>query len=68
MRHQMQMQIKQQSMMMQQQAMLQPQGRGGPGGGQPRPGAAPAGMRNQGPPGSLHQDRIPLGMPRAVRG
>lgn len=65
-RHQMQMQTKQQAMMMQRQAMLQPQG-GAPG-GQPRPGAAPAGMRTQGPPGMIHQDRMPNAMPRAVRG
>jgi hypothetical protein len=67
-RHQMQMQAKQQAMMQQQQAMMQPKGAPGPGGGQPRPGGAPAGMRAQGPPGQIHQDRMPNAMPRAARG
>lgn len=64
--HQMQMQKKQAAMMQQQQAMLQPRPQGGGGGGQPRAGAAPGGPRpqGQGPPGMIHQDRIPQGMPR----
>jgi hypothetical protein len=65
--HQMQMQKKQAAMAMQQQQMMQPRGGGpGGGGGGPRQGAAPAGPRpnGQGPPGLIHQDRIPQGMPR----
>jgi hypothetical protein len=69
-RHQTQMQQRQQAMLMQSQQMLAgaAQPPGGPGGGQPRPGGAPSGMRSQGPPGMIHQDRLPMAMPRAVRG
>jgi len=62
--HQMQMQKKQQAAMIQQQQQLQGPQQGG--GGQPRQGAAPGGPRpnGQGPPGMIHQDRIPMGAPR----
>ena len=73
--HQQQMQQKQQAQMMQMMQQMQQQGRPGmPGGsapgvpGTPRTGAAPAGPRNQGPPGMIHRDRMPVGMPRAARG
>ena len=65
MRHQMQMQQKQQAMMMQQQAALQGAGAQLSG---PRRGAVPGTPRTQGPPGMIHNDRMPLSMPRAVRG
>lgn len=65
MRHQMQMQQKQQAMMMQQQAALQGAGAQPSG---PRRGAVPGTPRTQGPPGMIHNDRMPLSMPRAVRG
>jgi hypothetical protein len=69
MRHQLQMQVKQQAMMAQQQQMMQPGQQGRPGGGQPRQGAAPGQQRPmQRPPGAIHQDRLPMAQPRAVRG
>jgi hypothetical protein len=68
MRHQIQMQTKQQAMMAQQQQMLQPQGAQGGASGGPRQGAVPAGPRAQQPPGAIHRDRMPMGMPRAARG
>ena len=59
----------------QSQAMMPKGQQGGPGGGgpgvagQPRPGAQPMAPRGgQNPPGAIHQDRMPLGMPRAARG
>ncbi len=61
--HQMQMQKKQQAAMMAQQQALQPPQQEG---GSPRGGAvsqAPRGGQN--PPGQIHQDRMPLAMPRA---
>jgi hypothetical protein len=65
MRHQMQMQTKQQAMAMQQQQMLQPPAPQ-QGGGGPRRGAAPQAPPRGGqqPPGAVHQDRMPLAMPR----
>lgn len=77
--HQQQMQQKQMAQMQQamMQAMQQKGQMGMPGGaapgtqGQPAPGrqgAVPGGPRPQGPPGMIHQDRMPMGMPRAVRG
>jgi hypothetical protein len=62
--HQMQMQKKQMAAQMQQQQQLQAPQQGG--GGQPRQGAAPGGPRPNGqqPPGAIHQDRMPLAMPR----
>lgn len=64
-----------QQAMAKQQAQMQPQGEPGvPGGagpgvaGTPRQGAQPGGSRFQGPPGSIHQDRMqdPAVMPRKV--
>jgi hypothetical protein len=70
-RHQMQMQQKQQAMQMQQQQMMaggeqQQKGQGG----KPRQGAVPGGPRPNGqqPPGAVHQDRMHVGAPRAARG
>jgi hypothetical protein len=70
-RHQMNMQQKQQAMQMQQQQMMaggQQQQKGQ--GGQPRQGAVPGGPRPNGqmPPGAVHQDRMHQGAPRAARG
>jgi len=65
--HQMQMQQKQQAVKMQaEQALQGPQQGAQPGG--PRQGAIPGPGRAQGPPGMIHRDRMPVGMPRAVRG
>ena len=73
-RHQMQMQQKQQAIMQQSQQALQGQpgapGGAGPGvAGTPRKGAVPGPPRGgQQPPGVIHQDRMHQGMPRIVRG
>jgi hypothetical protein len=64
-RHQMQMQQKQQAMVQQGQQAMQ----GGQQQAGPRQGAVPAQTRGgQQPPGAIHQDRMHQGMPRAVRG
>lgn len=74
--HQMQMKQKQQAMMMQAAAQTMQGGmQGMPGGagpgvaGTPRRGATPGGPRlnGQGPPGMIHRDRLPMGMPRPTR-
>lgn len=67
-RHQMQMQLKQQQMQQQQiQGLMQPGGQ--QRGGGPRQGATPGAPRGgQQPPGAIHQDRLHVGAPRAVRG
>lgn len=64
--HQMQMQKKQQAALMQQQQMLNPPPPQQGGAGKPRSGAVNSTPRGgQGPPGQVHQDRMPLAMPRA---
>jgi hypothetical protein len=62
--HQMQLQQKQQAVKMQGEQAMQ----GSQQGGGPRQGAIPGPGRAQGPPGQIHRDRLPMGMPRAVRG
>jgi hypothetical protein len=67
MRHQMQMQQRQQAMQAQQQQIMmgaqQAQPPGGGGGG-PRPGANSKGPRSQGPAGMVPHDRLPNAPPR----
>ena len=66
--HQQQMQKKQMAAMMQQQQMLEGPQQQQQGGGGPRPGAVSQAPRGgQQPPGAIHQDRMPVAMPRAGR-
>lgn len=68
-RHQMQMQQRQAAMQAQQQQIMQGGGQQpGQQGRGPRQGAMPGQQRPQQPPGAIHQDRMAVGMPRAVRG